>query len=183
MRRKDTSGIYKITSPSGRIYIGRSYRINERWRRYKRMELKGQSRLAASFIKHGVSCHVFEVIHELPNDVEKDVIEQYEVFYEQLYKNAGFVLLNIAPTGKGIGRLSAYQSRAVGVAHKGVSTWTKGKFGALHNRSVSVICNGHVYGSISEAHRITGIPISNIHYSLRRNKALKTGHYFQLQSI
>ena len=86
-KRKDISGIYKITSPSGKIYIGRSYRIKERWRSYKRMDCKDQNKLFSSFAKYGTDNHNFEIIHQLPNDVTKDIIENYESLYYKFYND------------------------------------------------------------------------------------------------
>jgi hypothetical protein len=59
----------------------------------------------------------------------------------------------------------------------------KGKFGKDHNRSIQVICNGKTYGSISEASRETGIPISTIYYSISMNRSLRSGMHFQLAKI
>jgi group I intron endonuclease len=182
-KRKDISGIYKITSPSGKVYIGRSYRIKERWRSYKRMDCKDQNKLFASFAKYGTDNHIFEIIHELPNDISKEVIENYEAIYSDFYKDCGTQFLNLAPTGRGVGKLKDYQSQKAGDTHKGKSTWTKGKFGKDHNRSLEVVCNDKTYGSISEASRETGIPISTIHYSISMNKPLRSGMHFQLKSI
>jgi len=55
----------------------------------------------------------------------------------------------------------------------------KGKFGSEHNRSIKITCDGIIYNGLSEASRLTGIPIGTIHYSLKNNKALKTGKHFQ----
>jgi group I intron endonuclease len=182
-KRKDISGIYKITSPSGKIYIGRSYRIKERWRSYKRMDCKDQNKLFSSFAKYGTDNHNFEIIHQLPNDVTKDIIENYESLYYKFYNDCGFEFLNLAPTGKGVGKLKDCQIKKAGDIHKGKSTWTKGRFGKDHNRSKEIICNGTIYGSISEASRKTGISISTIHYSISMNKCLKSGMHFQLSKI
>lgn len=57
-------GIYKITSPSGKIYIGESININRRWKKYKRLDCKGQHKLYNSFNKYGVLKHVFKIIEE-----------------------------------------------------------------------------------------------------------------------
>lgn len=55
-------GIYKITSPTGKIYIGSSNDIENRFCKYKRLKCKTQTKLYNSFIKHGVENHVFEII-------------------------------------------------------------------------------------------------------------------------
>ena len=57
-------GIYKITSPTKRIYIGQSRNIKKRISNYKSLDCKKQKRLYASFIKHGVEKHIFEIIEE-----------------------------------------------------------------------------------------------------------------------
>jgi len=77
-------GIYKITSPSGRVYIGQSVNIENRWMHYRTPNNSlGQTRLNASFSKHGVTSHVFEVICECSigelNALERSYQEQYNV--------------------------------------------------------------------------------------------------------
>lgn len=57
-------GIYKITSPSGRIYIGQSEDINRRFHQYKKLNCKKQWLLYKSFVKYGVDNHIFEIIVE-----------------------------------------------------------------------------------------------------------------------
>jgi len=63
---KKTCGIYKITSPSGRVYIGQSRNIEHRFRRYKRLHKSNstQVRLTRSFKKYGVDNHTLEIIEE-----------------------------------------------------------------------------------------------------------------------
>lgn len=167
MSRKDISGIYKITNPNEAVYIGRSYRVKERLRAYRRLDCKGQHAILASLNKYGVQNHTFEVLHYLPNDVEQSIIEQYEVFYINQYKECGFRMLNIAPGGKGAKRLTKEQKEKAGIVHKNKTAWNKGQFGFSHNRSVPVVLNGICYGSISEASRATGIAISSVHYKTR----------------
>lgn len=61
-------GIYKIISPSKRVYIGSSKNINKRWIKYRLLQCKSQIKLYNSFLKYGVENHIFEVVHEC--DVE-----------------------------------------------------------------------------------------------------------------
>lgn len=57
--------IYKITSPTGKIYIGSTINsVNGRWKHYKTLNCKSQRKLYSSFLKHGVNAHVFSVICE-----------------------------------------------------------------------------------------------------------------------
>lgn len=83
-------GIYKITSPSGKVYIGQSINIKKRFLNYKRLLCKGQTRLYSSFIKHGVNNHIFEIIIEC-NINELNELERY---YQELYNCIGLNGLN-----------------------------------------------------------------------------------------
>lgn len=93
-------GIYKITSPTGRIYIGQSWNINTRWRQHKN-EKAYKGPLQKSFKAHGFSAHFFEVVHQLPPDVDQVVLDAYEILYIQLYRDCNVQLLNVAPGGLG----------------------------------------------------------------------------------
>jgi group I intron endonuclease len=56
-------GIYKITSPSGRIYIGQTINIERRWSNYySSIGANSQPRLKNSFKKYGVENHQFDII-------------------------------------------------------------------------------------------------------------------------
>jgi len=59
-----TSGIYKITSPSNKIYIGQSMDIEKRFRQYKNNHFTKQVRLNHSINKYGFDNHVLEIIEE-----------------------------------------------------------------------------------------------------------------------
>jgi len=77
-------GIYKITSPSGGIYIGQSIDIiNRKWT-YASMKCRDQPRLYNSFKKHGWNNHNFEIIHKCSesnlNELEKHYIKEYKSF-------------------------------------------------------------------------------------------------------
>lgn len=93
-------GIYRITSPSGGVYIGQSINIPKRWREYRTMiTVKGQPSLYRSFLKHGVNNHLFEVIHELPIDVSKTTLDDYEALYMDQHRECGAKMLNIKGGG------------------------------------------------------------------------------------
>ena len=58
-------GIYKITSPSNKIYIGKSINIEERINSYKYVSRrKSQHKLNNSIKKYGIENHIFEIIEE-----------------------------------------------------------------------------------------------------------------------
>lgn len=58
------SGIYKITSPSGKVYVGESINIRKRFLKYKNLNCKYQIKLYNSLNKYGYENHIFEVIEE-----------------------------------------------------------------------------------------------------------------------
>ncbi len=57
-------GIYKIKSPSSRIYIGQSINLIKREKDYFYKKCKGQIRLLKSINKYGWNAHNFEIIEE-----------------------------------------------------------------------------------------------------------------------
>ena len=76
-------GIYKITNPNGKIYIGQSINIEKRFYRYSIISanVNKQTKLYRSFLKYGVDNHKFEIVeqcgcHEL-NKKER----HYQEFY------------------------------------------------------------------------------------------------------
>ena len=74
-------GIYKITSPSDKVYIGQSIDIERRFRHYKRMVCKDQVKIYNSFLKYGVNAHIFEVL-EL---CDTEHLNNRERHYQDLY--------------------------------------------------------------------------------------------------
>jgi len=74
-------GIYKITSPSGKIYIGQSTNINKRILKYKNNDCYQQIKLYNSLLKYGWENHKFEIIHEC----EKFELNKFEKYYINYY--------------------------------------------------------------------------------------------------
>jgi group I intron endonuclease len=74
-------GIYKITSPSGRIYIGQTTNSKDRFRRYYYLDCKEQTKLYRSFLKYEVKNHIFEFIEEC--DITQ--LNERERYYQDLY--------------------------------------------------------------------------------------------------
>lgn len=83
-------GIYKITSPAGRIYIGQSTDINYRFSSYKRLKCKSQLRIYNSFMKYGVDNHVFEIVEECP----LELLNERERYWQDFYNVVGKEGLN-----------------------------------------------------------------------------------------
>ena len=94
-------GIYKITSPTGKIYIGQSWDILKRKSGYKNIKCSGQKKLYHSLSYHGWDKHIFEVIHELPSDVSQKTLDSYEVLYWNCYIDCKIEMLNLKEPGYG----------------------------------------------------------------------------------
>ena len=79
-------GIYKITNPSGKIYIGQSLNIKKRFNTYKKNRCKGQPAIYNSLLKYGFDKHIFEVLLECDikelNKHERDYQDMYDVLGE-----------------------------------------------------------------------------------------------------
>jgi group I intron endonuclease len=73
--------IYKITSPTNKIYIGSTFNIIQRKRMYFSCCAYKQIRLNNSLKKYGFHNHIFEIISEC-NQNERDKFENY---YGNLY--------------------------------------------------------------------------------------------------
>lgn len=123
-----SAGIYKILSPSGKVYIGQSWNIEVRWLRHREAN-RTYSKLHSSLKKYGWRNHVFEIIHQLPMDVEQEVMDRYETLYMDLYRNVGLELLNIKEGGSA-GKFNSESKKKMSEAHKGQSVWNKGLKGA-----------------------------------------------------
>lgn len=79
-------GIYKITSPSGRVYIGQSVDIKSRFSHYKRLDCKGQIKLFKSLKKYGCKAHIFEVIEECSVEDLSNREGFWQDFYDSIKK-------------------------------------------------------------------------------------------------
>ena len=88
-------GIYKITSPNNRVYIGQSINIKKRFYQYNNNCNKKQIRLYNSFFKYGVENHIFEIIEECDKEDLNDRERYWQEYYNVLSKSGlNCVLVN-----------------------------------------------------------------------------------------
>ena len=111
-------GIYKVTSPTGKFYIGQSWDIDKRKKYYSRKDCKGQKKLYSSISYHGWNKHIFEVIHELPFDTTQSIMNNYEIFYWQQHIDCGCEMMNIREPGSN-GKLSEETKKKISNTSKG----------------------------------------------------------------
>lgn len=72
------TGIYKITNPNGKVYIGQSKNILNRYYKYNNVNCKGQSVIYNSLKKYGPENHKFEIVEEC----ESSLLNQKEMYYK-----------------------------------------------------------------------------------------------------
>jgi group I intron endonuclease len=95
-------GIYKITSPSNKVYIGQSTNIKNRWDDYYKMiRCKRQPRLYNSLKKYKPHNHKFEIIEECT----EDKLLERETYWKEHYNVLSVPSLCCRMDGKG-GKLS-----------------------------------------------------------------------------
>lgn len=112
-------GIYKITSPSGYVYIGQSWDIKNRWRGYRKSKsLERQPFICASIRKHGLHRHKFEIIHQLTGEVDQATLDAHEQYYMDIYRGLGKKLMNARGAGSH-GRLCEESKAKISKAKKG----------------------------------------------------------------
>ncbi len=113
-------GIYKITSPSGKVYIGQTRNYHKRVKGYTDGGCsKCQPAIYRSIKKYGASAHKNELVYELPNDVSQDILNTYEVFYIDQLKEGGVKLLNIRGGGGQIGKWSSESIEKMRIGNSG----------------------------------------------------------------
>ena len=93
--------IYKITSPTDKVYIGQSWNWSNRISFYKNNSCKNQVKIYNSLLKYGYANHKVEIVHELPNDISQSILDDYEILYWQFYKDCHVEMLNIREPGRG----------------------------------------------------------------------------------
>lgn len=93
--------IYKITSPNGKVYIGQTTNIIQRFLYYKKLKCKNQIKLYNSFLKYGVENHKFEIIHECKEEELNTLEEKYVLDFKCVEEG-----LNVRYGGGSKGKLS-----------------------------------------------------------------------------
>jgi group I intron endonuclease len=109
-------GVYKITSPTNKIYIGQSINIEQRWKRYNKLYCKSQTKLYYSLKKYGPENHIFEIIEECK---ESNLLER-ETYWKNHYKVLEIPSLCCRIDGKG-GKNSKTTNELISKSNKGIS--------------------------------------------------------------
>jgi group I intron endonuclease len=158
-------GIYKITSPTKKVYIGQSIDIEKRFKNYEGLNCKRQPAIYNSFLKYGVNKHKFEIICEC------DILElnDKERYYQDVFSATGKNGLNcsLTKTNDRNGSHSEETKLKIGLGNKGkfvseetrqkmsnTRTGIKHNLGRKHSKETKI--------KISEANMNNGILTLNI---------------------
>lgn len=77
--------VYKIESPTGNVYIGKTINLKLRTNDYKYCNCKTQQILCRSLIKYGFSGHTFDIVYEGEHTNEE--LNNLEIYYIGLYNS------------------------------------------------------------------------------------------------
>ena len=127
--------IYKITSPSGKIYIGQTKDLNKRLKvyQYLKSRLQKQPKLYNSFKKYGFDVHEVEILEDnIPMEINRDLLDEREVYWIKFYDsyNNG---LNCNIGGCSNKGLSEEGRKNLRLSKLGNTNW-KGKVHSLESR-------------------------------------------------
>lgn len=110
-------GIYMITSPSKKIYIGQSINIEKRFSKYKTLDCKNQIILYNSLKKYGFDNHKFEILCEC----EILELNDKERYYQDIYSAMSIYGLNckLTKSNDKNGILSEETKLKISISNKG----------------------------------------------------------------
>jgi group I intron endonuclease len=109
--------IYKITSPSGKIYIGSTINLKDRIYRYKTNRVKNQIKISRSIEKYGWENHIFEVIFKCDLKDRNFYENKFGVQYDVLGNNG--LNCSIPKSNDAYICIAEETKIKIGLAHKG----------------------------------------------------------------
>ncbi|MBC7654367.1 MAG: hypothetical protein H7098_07835 [Oligoflexus sp.] len=120
----DISCIYKITSPSGRIYVGQTCNLRKRLNHYRSLLCKKQPKLYNSFMKYGYDNHKIEVIIECNIDMLNYFEHKYQIHFKCIKEGLNLTLVGFKDKS---GKMSEQTKKKISIANKGVRNGMYGK--------------------------------------------------------
>jgi len=113
---EDIIGIYKITSPSNKIYIGQSVNVLKRWNYHKKLYTNDTPKLFLSLKKYGIENHNFEILEIC----KIDLLNKRERYWQE-YFNSVETGLNCVytKTNDKSGKLSFETKKKISQSQKG----------------------------------------------------------------
>lgn len=132
-----TIGVYKITSPSGKVYIGQSVNIEQRWNDYNKpsyFKRCNQPKLKNSALKYGIKNHKFEIL----TSCSIEELNTYERYYQEVY-NSVKEGLNCVYVDEVNGTYlhTEETKRKISEGNKGYKKWLGKKLTDEHKKKIS----------------------------------------------
>ena len=165
-------GIYKITSPTNRVYIGQSNDVRRRILTY--CEPKGgssQVRLKASFTKHSIDLHNLIILEEC----EESLLNERERYWQEYYNVLSKSGLNckMTTTLDKSGKLSDETKKLIGSKTKGTTKTCQSTMKKVYQYAKDGTFL-KVYVSLREAERQTGVFAASISSSIKGRRYSKS---------
>ena len=153
-------GIYKITSPSGKVYIGQSTDIEKRFISYKSLKCKTQTKLFRSLKKYGYKNHIFEVIKECSIELLNELERYWQEYYNVLNNGLNLCLVNTEE--KKFVHCKESKNK-ISKTHKGKK---------LSKSHIEAICNSRRGKKLSIEHIEKLNKTSRKHYNYKKSKPI-----------
>ncbi len=121
-------GIYKITNPKGKVYIGQSIDLEKRKQQYRSgVNYKNQTKLRNSLVKYGFSEHIFEIVQECIVEQLNERERHWQEYYNVLVKGLN---CRLTETDDKSGKLSENTVKKISKANTGEKN---GMYGKTHS--------------------------------------------------
>lgn len=190
-RKNAIIGIYKITSPTGKIYVGQAIDIENRFcKDYKKIKCKNQRYLYHSLKKQGVENHIFELIHIIDsNNLTKTEIHNQLNILETYYVSLFNSFIDDNPNGMNLTRGGdcCEISKETKMKISKTLTGRKASEEARKNQSKSIEKRGGVWnkGKCGEQHNRFGVKLTPEHIAkiVSKNKGKKQNPEHTAKSI
>lgn len=167
-------GIYKITNPKGRVYIGQSVNVERRFSEYRKLKCKKQPRIYASLLKYGYEKHKFEII----SLCDKKDLDAQERYYQELYETLGVNGMNCV--------LTAYWNiRGERLPHTDETKLKlrNANLGKKHSNATIEKCRIASTGSVQSIEKIEKLRNANLGKKLSEETKIKIGNSKRNPSI
>jgi group I intron endonuclease len=174
------SAIYKITSPTGSIYIGQTVDVVRRFSQYRRLDMlvKTSPKLYKSLINFGYDAHTFEIIEKCEIGQLKNKERHWQDFYNATSESNLNCILTKSDTKKGVGiAVPNYRKAQISAVHKGkvYSEETKAKIRIARAKQVITAEHRRKISENSGSARIVINLLTGIYYITVKEAAMSIG--------
>jgi group I intron endonuclease len=100
MEKSSLIGVYELTSPSGKVYVGQSWNIEKRFNKYKNLNCQRQRKLFNSLSKYEFKNHKIKILELFYGEgATQETLDKIEIANINYNKEIGKELLNLASGG------------------------------------------------------------------------------------